>query len=307
MGAPCCAGRVTSSTSLALILVVLVRGSPLWPRTPGIVLFVWARGGQRAWRRCAAGCSARDDRARRDVHQDGAGDVDAPRLFAPEMIDELRHLQDGCRRSRSRRRPPIEEELGAARRAVRRVRRAPVAAASVAQVHRARLGDGSEVAVKVLRPDVRRKVERDAAILLGCARVIALRPWRRSPTRSATRAQFVAAIIDQTDLRIEADELRAIPRQLRRHRVSRSPRCTPSSRSSACSRWSSSAAPRSTRCPPASATAKLAETVAYDVQDVLRRWLRARRPASGQHGRAGRRRAGPVRRRAWPSSCTRTC
>ncbi|MGE5180506.1 MAG: ABC1 kinase family protein [Acidobacteriota bacterium] len=70
---------------------------------------------------------------------------------------------------------------------------------------RARLRDGREVAVKVLRPGVRRQVERDQVILIGCARVIALHPtWRRSDPVGHTR-HFVEAIHDQTDLRIEAE------------------------------------------------------------------------------------------------------
>src|SRR5262245_33105027 len=83
-----------------------------------------------------------------------------PDLLPPEIIDELCLLQD--------RMPPfearlalrtIEEDLG--RGALERFAefdQVPVAAASVAQVHRARLRDGSEVAVKVLRPKVREQV-----------------------------------------------------------------------------------------------------------------------------------------------------
>jgi ubiquinone biosynthesis protein len=48
----------------------------------------------------------------------------------------------------------------------------PVASASVAQVHFAVLGDGKEVAVKVLRPGIRKTIERDVALLQVAAAAI---------------------------------------------------------------------------------------------------------------------------------------
>ena len=45
----------------------------------------------------------------------------------------------------------------------------PVAAASIAQVHKAVLLDGSEVMVKVQRPDIERIIDRDISILAGIA------------------------------------------------------------------------------------------------------------------------------------------
>lgn len=58
----------------------------------------------------------------------------------------------------------IESELGAPpERVFRRFERDPIAAASIGQVHRARLHDGSDVAVKVQYPGVREAIDHDIA------------------------------------------------------------------------------------------------------------------------------------------------
>jgi ubiquinone biosynthesis protein len=147
-----------------------------------------------------------------------------PDLFAPEVINQLRTLQDKIPPFRfSKIKAVIEEDLGKPIHEVfSELDETPVAAASVAQVHRARLKNGNqEVAVKVLRPGVRRKVERDQAIMLGIARAICIRPkWRQNDPVGHTK-HFIEAIHDQTDLRIEAANYRRFHANFKDWRVAR--------------------------------------------------------------------------------------
>ena len=97
-----------------------------------------------------------------------------PDLVAPEYCAEFRKLQDRV--------PPFDhstvrlelaqeleqdlDELFA------EFDQTPLAAASVAQVHRARLRSGEVVAVKVQRPGARERMEEDILIMLFCAHVV---------------------------------------------------------------------------------------------------------------------------------------
>jgi ubiquinone biosynthesis protein len=101
----------------------------------------------------------------------------------------------------------------------------PLASASVAQVHAARLHDGSEVIVKVLRPEVDRQIQDDVALLREVA-LLARRFWpearRLKPVEVV--AEFEKTILDELDLvreaanaaemrrRFEGSELLYIPR-----------------------------------------------------------------------------------------------
>jgi ubiquinone biosynthesis protein len=89
-----------------------------------------------------------------------------------------------------------------------------VAAASLAQAHRARLADGREVAVKVLRPGIERRVAADVAALRTAAALA--EAWAPASRRLEPRAfaeTVVRALELELDLRFEAagaDELRAV-------------------------------------------------------------------------------------------------
>jgi ubiquinone biosynthesis protein len=128
-----------------------------------------------------------------------------PDLLEPETIAELRKLQDRLPAfSIARVRRIVTEELGApVEERFAEFDETPVAAASVAQVHRARLRDGREVAVKVLRPDVRARVERDAAVLGLFARMAAWHPDIRLSDPVGHLRELTTGILDQTDLRLE--------------------------------------------------------------------------------------------------------
>lgn len=131
-------------------------------------------------------------------------------IFPPETIDELRQLQDKLppfSMKKARRR--VETDLGLTLEDVfQEFDEKPLAAASVAQVHRARLVSGEEVAVKVLRPNVRKQAQRDAAILRFGAKILAIHPGVRLSDPVGHLDQFVEGIIAQTDLNLEADNYR---------------------------------------------------------------------------------------------------
>ncbi len=90
----------------------------------------------------------------------------------------------------------------------------PLASASIAQVHVAKLHEGNEVIVKVLRPNVQKYIKQDVDLMYVLAR-LAERFWpqgRRLKPRAVV-AEFEHTLIDELDLQREA----ANASQLRRN------------------------------------------------------------------------------------------
>jgi ubiquinone biosynthesis protein len=83
----------------------------------------------------------------------------------------------------------------------------PLAAASIAQVHRARLADGAQVIVKVQRPDIERLVDSDLDIVLRLAATLEERTWARRIGAVALARGFADNLHEELDFRVEAQNL----------------------------------------------------------------------------------------------------
>jgi ubiquinone biosynthesis protein len=130
-----------------------------------------------------------------------------PDLIPVEFIEELSKLQDSV--------PPfpfgdaeaiIQRELGAPSSEVfEHIQIEPVASASIGQVHRARLKNGEQVAVKVQRPGIRAVIEVDLEIMLHLA-TLAERHVEELALHKPVKIveEFARTLEKEIDFRIEA-------------------------------------------------------------------------------------------------------
>ena len=127
-------------------------------------------------------------------------------LFPPEWIAEFSRLQNAV--------PPvpfeairteITEALGAApESAFLWLDPEPLAAASIAQVHRARLHDGREVVAKVRRPGIRPVIEADLRLMQHLAKLIESKfPDLRRFHPAGVVQQFKSSLMRELDLAAE--------------------------------------------------------------------------------------------------------
>ena len=84
----------------------------------------------------------------------------------------------------------------------------PIAAASIAQVHRARLKDGREVAVKIRRPGITRVVNNDLRILESISKVLVKLPGMRTVPLLELVSDVELPIRQQLDFHLEAANTR---------------------------------------------------------------------------------------------------
>ena len=130
-----------------------------------------------------------------------------PDLLSVEVAEELAKLQDRV--------PPFPSALAVAalERAYGRkladvfaeFDETPLAAASIAQVHAARLKDGTAVVVKVLRPNVGTLIARDLAVLYEIARLAEIyAPEARRLHPTEVVAEFEKTLLAELDMLREA-------------------------------------------------------------------------------------------------------
>lgn len=139
-------------------------------------------------------------------------------LLPDDITAELQRLQDAVEPfSTTLARKEIEGSLGKPLTEIfGSFEDTPFAAASIAQVHRARLPDGREVIVKVRRPGIRAAIDRDMRLLVAVLRV--LEKWIpaiRSYDPESLAREIWARMQIETDLHREALNVRRFVEGLR--------------------------------------------------------------------------------------------
>lgn len=136
-------------------------------------------------------------------------------LLPEDIGEELRKLQDDC--------PPFDEQHSieiiehglkkSIAEAYASFNPVPMASASIAQVHAASLFDGTEVVVKVVRPDIKPVIEQDVAIMKSLAELLetAIKESKRlHPTEVVE--EFEKTILDELDMMREASNATQLKR-----------------------------------------------------------------------------------------------
>ncbi|MBZ5485980.1 ubiquinone biosynthesis regulatory protein kinase UbiB [Halomonas aquamarina] len=127
-------------------------------------------------------------------------------LLPDDIANELRRLQDQV--------PPFPADLAAARvekelemsleEAFAAFEQTPLASASIAQVHSARLHTGEEVVVKIIRPGIDRIMRQDMTLMYQVARLFAKIPEARRLRPVEVIRDYEATLFDELDLYKEA-------------------------------------------------------------------------------------------------------
>jgi len=131
-------------------------------------------------------------------------------LFPSELVDEFRRCRDQVPAEPfDVVRVTVEAELGGRIESTfSSFDRTPLAAASIAQVHRATLRTGEEVVVKVQRPTIRSQVHQDLRVMAWIAPFLVGRiPIAALANPPALVELFAETICEELDFRLEAENM----------------------------------------------------------------------------------------------------
>jgi ubiquinone biosynthesis protein len=133
-------------------------------------------------------------------------------LLAPEFVAELSKLQDQVSPApHDEIQQVLKDELGPPEEVFAEFDSTPLASASIAQVYRARLTDGTDAVVKVQRPGIQAVVERDLDIMYRLAGTLEERThWARRLGVLALADGFAKALLEELDFRTEAKNINAV-------------------------------------------------------------------------------------------------
>ena len=138
-------------------------------------------------------------------------------VFPDALVSECRSCRDQVTAVPWKQtRQTLEAELGPLHKRFASIDPTPLAAASIAQAHLARLADGTEVVIKVQRPRINRRIKQDIAVLAWVApRLVGKIPIAALANPPALVELFAETISEELDFRIEVANMIEVDRALR--------------------------------------------------------------------------------------------
>ena len=128
-------------------------------------------------------------------------------LLPPSYIKELQKLQDQV--------PPVPLELlltPEIKENFKEISKEPIGSGSIAQVHKGILKDGREVAVKFLKPNVKKLIKRDMKVLRTVLFLLSFYPLVRELKLRKVADEIETILLDEVDLSREASYLEMFKR-----------------------------------------------------------------------------------------------
>ena len=136
-----------------------------------------------------------------------------PDLIPQEYIDELSKLQDSL--------PPVpfeeiervlREELKNYEEFIERVEEEPISSASIGQVHKGYLRDGTEVAIKVIKPKSLKTIREDLKVLKSIVKRLSKVNFLKDFNLPSLYEEFAQTLLNETDYLREGRNLEVLRR-----------------------------------------------------------------------------------------------